>query len=138
MQTFLIQSDSSYRKSCGNLTCSPCLFLPPSQGMFPLLCVLQLWQYPAYERSFQTPLNSYLKCFILYSDVGQFTSLTLPPAVISLCAIILQTWLYISQNWWCLISRYSFCLFKEYLKQHKLSYLNGRILNYCTGDMPCK
>lgn len=56
--------------------------------MFPFLCVLHLWQYPAYERSFQTPLNSYLKCFILYSDVGQFTSLTLPPAVISLCAII--------------------------------------------------
>lgn len=57
-------------------------------GMLALLCVLQLWQYPAYERSLQAPLNSYLNSFILYLDIPQFTSQTLPPAVISLCAII--------------------------------------------------
>ncbi len=56
--------------------------------MLAVLRVLQLWQYAAYKRSLQTPLNSYLKGFILYLDVPQFTSLTLPPAVISLCAII--------------------------------------------------
>lgn len=56
--------------------------------MLALLCVLQLWQHAAYKRSLQTPLNSYLKCFSLYLDIPQFTTLTLPPAVISLCAII--------------------------------------------------
>lgn len=86
VQSLFIQSDSSYPKSCENLTCSPCLFLPPSQGMYLLSCVLQLWQRSVYEH-LQTPLNSYLKCFILYLDVGQFTSLTLPPAALSLCAI---------------------------------------------------
>lgn len=53
-----------------------------------MLCAHQLWQYQAYKSSLQAPLNSYLKCFILYLDVPQFTFLTLPPAVICLCAII--------------------------------------------------
>lgn len=53
---FLLQSDSCYQKSCGNATCSPRLFLPPSQGTFALLRLP--WKYPADEKSRQVPLNS--------------------------------------------------------------------------------
>lgn len=113
VQSLFIQYDSSYPKSCENITCSPCLFLPPSQGMYLLSWVLQLWQRSAYEH-LQTPLNSYLKCFIPYLDVGQFRSLTLPPTALSLCAIkyvdMVLYFIELKVCWWCWISRYILCL----------------------------
>lgn len=75
VQTLLLHSDSSYPV---DILLAVLVYFCLLLGMLALLCVLQLQQYPAYERKLQAPLNSRLKSFILYLDIPQFTSLSPP------------------------------------------------------------
>ena len=58
LQTFLLQILSL--KLVEIHLHSPCLFLPPSWHVSLVMCVLQLWQYPANERSLQAPFFEFL------------------------------------------------------------------------------